>query len=226
MDIREAIKLARGITDFPGVVVPRHELIVNVGDRVNVAEEKVLSGLQDCMADGLKAVALQPIKQFVEKKIGRSVKIHEVHVSEDVPFYGYVEDGENGCSIVKIKAGMNLCWQRFTILKELMHLYSNTCTDAPNVSASLLVKAARASRFVIARDDSVLDDETAAFYIALEVAVPWCLREQFLKLRDLGATHYQIAKAFMAPVPFVSHIIEDDDIHPYAALSHRINQNI
>ena len=226
MDIREAIKLAREITDSPGVIVSRHDLIVAVGDRLNIADEKVLSGLQDKIDGGLQTVAIQSVKRLVEKRIGRRISIHEINVSEDVPFYGYVEDGENDISIVKIKAGMNLCWQRFTILKELMHLYSDTCTDAPNVSSSLLVKTARASRFVIARDDSVLDDETAAFYIALEVSIPWALRKQFLKLRDLGATHYQIAKAFLVPVPFVSHFIDDDAYASYVALSQRLNNNI
>ena len=226
MNIREVIKLAREITDSPGVVVSRHDLVVKVGDRLNVADEKVLAGLQNKINGGLQTVAIQPVKKLVEKRIGRRIIIHEINVPEDVPFYGYVEDGENDISVVKIKAGMNLCWQRFTILKELMHLYSDTCTDAPNVSSSLLVTAARLSRTIVARDDSVLDDETAAFYIALEVAIPWRLRKQFLALRDLGATHYQIAKAFLAPVPFVSHFIDDEAYVSYVALSQRLNQNI
>lgn len=225
MDIREVIKLAREISDSPGVVISRHDLVVGVGDQLNVADESVLAGLDGKIAGGLKTTSIQPIKKLVENKIGRKIKIHEIKVSEEIPFYGYVEDGENG-SIVKIKAGMNLCWKRFTILKELMHLYSDTCTDAPNVSASLLIKAAQDSRSVFARDDSVLDSETAAFYIALEVAIPWCLREQFQRLRDLAATPYQIAKAFMIPVPFVTHFIGEDKFPPYSALSHRLNQNI
>ena len=41
-------------------------LVVAIGDRLNVAGEAVLAGLQDKIDGGLRVVAIQPIKKLVE----------------------------------------------------------------------------------------------------------------------------------------------------------------
>lgn len=224
MDIREVIRTVREIEETTTVIVPRHQLITSIGDRLDVPAEMVLDDLKGKFPDGLKCVAIQPLKSIVESKIGKSITIREIAVTGDIPIYGYVEDYPDR-AMIKVKSGMRPCWLRFTLIKELLHLYSDTCADAPNASADLLAMAARDSRYIVCRDDTTLDEETAAFYMALELAVPWSLREQFMRLRDLGATHYQIAKAFMVPEPFISHFIEGFEGN-YAGLSLRLNRSL
>lgn len=219
------IKIVREIERSPDVIVSRHNLVTALGDRLDVSAESVLNDFRDKFSDGLKCVAVQPVKKIVEDKIGKKITILEIDTAgDDIPIYGYVEEYADN-AVIKVRSGLSLCWLRFTIIKELFHLYSDTCADAPNVPASLLALAARESRYVICKDNSILDAETAAFYMALELAVPWSLREQFLMLRDLGATHYQIAKAFMIPEPFVAHFVEGSEGN-YAGLSNRLNKTI
>lgn len=229
MDIREVIQIAREVTSLPGVVVERKSLTEAIGSRLDLDAEQVLADLSPKFPQGFRSVSVLPkMLDVVSEKIGKPVQVLEMNVSEaDVQLYGYVEEyGDR--AVVKIRQGMNTCWKRFTVLKELMHLYSGTCDESAGMSASLKVMAARRSRDVIAKDNTILGYEEAAFYMALEVLIPWDGgREQLLRLRDLGATHYQIAKVFMLPTPMVSHFLDDDEEKiPYIELSRRLNRNI
>lgn len=230
MDIREVIRNAREVISLPGVVVARHGLAESLGDRLDFEAEQVLANLLPKFSEGFRAVSVLPtLLDIIAQKIGKNLSVREMDVREaDVPLYGYVENFDTE-AIIKIRPGMNTCWKRFTVLKELMHLYSNTCNDsAEGDKASLIVMAARRSRNVIARDNTILGNEEAAFYMALEVLIPWeKSREQLIRLRELGATQYQIAKVYMLPTPMVSHFLEDDEEKaPYIELSRRLNKNI
>ncbi len=228
MDIREVIRNAREVTSLPGVLIERVELIRSLGDRLDINAEQVIDNLCCQFPEGFKVVSVLPtVLDVVAKKIGKPVVIREMDVGEtDIQVYGYIENSEKD-AVIRVRPGMNTCWKRFTVLKELMHLYSNTCDDSIGESASLIAMAARRSRDVVAKDNSILCHEEAAFYMALEILIPWCDgRKQLLRLRDLGATHYQIAKVFMLPTPIVTHFLGDDEETPYIGLSLRLNQNI
>lgn len=228
MDIREVIRNAREVTELSGVLIGRQELVQSLGDRVDADAEQVLADLHPQFPNGFRVVSVLPkILDIVSEKIHKPVSVREMDVGEtDIQLYGYVEDCEKD-AVIRVRPGMNTCWKRFTVLKELMHLYSNTCDDSAGESASLIAMAARRSRDVVAKDNSVLGYEEAAFYMALEVLIPWDGgREQLHKLRELGATHYQIAKVFMLPTPIVTHFLGDDEDMPYISLSMRLNNNI
>lgn len=225
MDIREVVQNARAVTECSGVIVSRAELVGQSGYNVDPNEEGVLSDFAGRFSGEFQAVSVLPtILDLVKDKINKPVIIREMEVS-DSDIYGYVEDYKDQ-AIVKIKPGMNPCWKRFTVVKELMHLYSDTCSESCSASASITINAARRSRDIVAKDNTILGNEEAAFYMALEVLIPWKLRDQLLQLRELGATHYQIAKVFMLPQTLVTHFLEDDDNKPYIDLSRRINNNI
>lgn len=225
MDIREVVQNARAVTECSGVIVSRAELVGQSGYNVDLNEEDVLSDFAGRFKGDFQAVSVLPtILDLVVAKVKKQVFIREEEVS-DSDLYGYVEDYETN-AIIKIKSGMNPCWKRFTVVKELMHLYSGTCDEGCSTTASIIINAARRSRDVIAKDNTVLGNEEAAFYMALEVLIPWKLRDQLLQLRELGATQYQIAKVFMLPQTLVNHFLEDDDNKPYIDLSRRINNNI
>lgn len=226
MDIRDIIKMAREITDRPGVVVPRASFAADHKGRLDQEGEKMLDQFNGKIGDGFSLVAVLPqLHKVVGEKSGKQIVVREApELPEDVNMYGSVEDyGDR--ALISIRPGMNPCWKRFTVTKELMHIYSGTCPNSPTESADLLIKAAQDSRYVIPKDNSVLDEETSAFYLALEVMIPWCLREQFNMMRELGATHYQIAKAFMIPERMVEHFVGMES-ETYAALSRRLNRNI
>lgn len=224
MDIREIIRMARSITDgeHPGLVVSRATIVSSYGSRIDQKAEECLGDLKKKFPKGFRMIQVTPpLLDLASKKIGRLVKIRRVASDDDNPVYGFVEPGDKEM-FVRYRSDLNTCWRRFTVAKELFHLYAGIAEDVGSRGASAITQAAMEARRVFPSDDKQIDDEAAAFYLALEYLVPWCLRDQFNALREAAATTYQIAKIFMIPRPFVEHLCDGG----YAELSNRINRNI
>ena len=162
-----------------------------------------------------------PLLDLASRKTGVSIKVRRIESDDDNPVYGFVEPGEKE-ALVRYRSDLNICWRRFTVAKELFHLYAGIAEDLNTRGSSAITQAAMDARKAIPSDGKQLEDEAAAFYLALEYLVPWCLRDQFDALREAAATTYQIAKVFMIPRPFVEHLCDGG----YAELSNRINRNI
>lgn len=224
MDIRDIIRMARSITDSetPGLVVSRSQIVSSYGSRVDTKSEECISALSSRFPQGFQIVQVTPpLLTLACEKTGRPIKLRRVESEEDNPLYGFVEPGKD-CDIVRYRADLNTCWRRFTVAKELFHLYAGISEDPCPRKADVVTQAAMNARKVVPNDGMQLDDEVAAFYLALEYLVPWRLRDQFLALRDCAATPYQIAKVFMVPLPFIEHMCDGG----YAELSHRLNNNL
>ena len=142
-------------------------------------------------------------------------------------YYGSLDSFESP-PVVYYHADLRPCWRRFTVAKELLHLYSGTAVDNTHVDVNDLILSAQESRSLIPNEATELDDEIVAFYLAIEVMMPWKLREQFNRMRDNGATSLQIAKAFMVPQNIVMHFTSEsfDRSCNYAGLSRRLNMAI
>lgn len=224
MDIRDIIRMARSITDSetPGLVVQRSQVIASYGSRVDAKSEECISSLSSKFPQGFQIVQVTPpLLALVREKTGKPITIRRIESEEDNPMYGFVEPGTNG-AIVRYRADLNTCWRRFTVAKELFHLYADIAEDPRPRGSDAVTQAAMNARRVVPNDGVQLDDEVAAFYLALEYLIPWRLREQFMRLRDCAATPYQIAKVFMVPLPFIEHMCDGE----YAKLSHRLNNNL
>lgn len=224
MDIREIIRIARSVTDseIPGLIVPRSEVVTSYGTRIDMKAEECISDLTEKFPNGFQIVRVTPpLLNLTHEKIGKKVEIRRIESSDDNPLYGFVELGENS-AVIRYRSDLNTCWRRFTVAKELFHLYAGIVEDARFLSSDAVAQMAMDARKVVPNDGKQLDDEVAAFYLALEYLIPWRLREQFDRLRSFAATTYQIAKVFMIPRPFVEHLCEGG----YAELSYRINNNI
>ena len=227
MDIRDVVKTARSVTDRAGFVVPRHQAVLRFADSgvIRIEQEQTLSDLPHALKSGLKIASVTPeLWNAAQERSGLKIYVREVDVDKKLPTYSYV-DVYCDRAVISYGSSMNLCWRRFSVAKELMHIYSGTDKSGGVDHASDIVRAAMDSRQVLEPEGVDLDDETAAFYMALEVMIPWCLRGQLLSLRDAGATSYQIAKAFMVPEPFVTHFVGVPDA-PYADVSRRLNESI
>lgn len=223
MYMHEVIGIAREISDNPRFIVPRTKLIRSYGNDVDVSEEQTLRQLPDpSVLDHFKVAAILPqLRKMAEEKSGYKIKVRNLDVPKRIPVYGYVEVKNDKSAIIRINGGLNHCWKRFTVAKELIHIYANICLDKSLPSASDMILAAQDVRHVIPNESVNLNDETAAFYIALEIMFPWCLRDQYHQLRKQRATVFQIAKAFMLPQYFVSHFC--NDWSPYSELSNKLN---
>lgn len=153
--------------------------------------------------------------------------------------YSYVDNTREKPSVV-YRSDLKLCWLRFAIAKELMHLYSDTAGRAGQSKADSIARTALVARQRVSRSknsfwdvapslDSPLDDETAVIFLTMEVMFAWRLREQFLKLREaterIDTLQYFIAKAFMIPRTFVDHFCQDyRQESNYSAVSYSLNR--
>lgn len=226
MNIRRVIEIARKIADQPGVVVDRKVLLSSAVGSYDLDGEAEL--LELARENGLN-LQLVDIGRGVHHVVRDKTNLAVVYnaANPDTPLrdaiYGYVLT-KRISAIVVYRASLNYCWRRFTVMKELAHLYSETTADSILQAAVAIAFAAKESRQVIPTLDADLDAETAALYIALEVMIPWRLRQQFYALKDAGATCYQIAKAFMVPQTLVNHFMSDwNDKNTYAGLSYQLN---
>ena len=230
MNIRRAIEIAREIADQPNVLVERSGLLSRLDGAYDQAGEDALQELERKLGYPLRIVDVGlGVHQAVKKSNAvQTISYCSAQSSEPLrdAIYGYVLTKGNS-AVVVYRASLNLCWQRFTVVKELAHIYSGTVANSITQGAAAITFAAKESRQIVPTLDTELDAETAAFYIALEIMVPWRLRRQFNDLRGAGATPYQLAKAFMIPQTFVTHFISDwNDRNTYAGLSFLINSKI
>lgn len=229
MKIIDVIRLARELTDRPDATVLRSELVKGLSD-IDTQEEKVLEDFKGMMKSfRLISVSDDILLPTLEKCRLESVAFAEL--SEELKlrnaYYGSLDAFTNPPTVYYHK-DLRPCWRRFTVAKELLHLYSGTATDKAIIDANDLITSAQDSRNLVVNESTELDDEIAGFYLAIEVMIPWRLREQFNKLREARATTLQIAKAFMVPQNIVAHFISDsfDRTSNYAGVSRRLNLSI
>ena len=230
MNIRRAIEIAREIADQPNILVERSVLLSRLTGAYDQAGEDALQELERRLGYPLQVVDVGlGVHQAIKKNSAvQTISYCAAQSAEPLrdAIYGYVLTKGSSATVV-YRASLNLCWQRFTVVKELAHIYSGTVTNSITQGAAAITFAAKDSRQIVPTLDSELDAETAAFYIALEIMIPWRLRRQFNDLRDVGATPYQLAKAFMISQTFASHFISDwNDRNTYAGLSFLVNSKI
>lgn len=114
------------------------------------------------------------------------------------------------------------CWMRFIVVKELMHihesLFDSLTNDHPvsNEKLNFLLMCVRGIHTAIPDMDEDLDNETSAFYLAIEYLLPWVERETIQSLFDVHAQLYvrtstfMSAKAFFVPEYVIMHILQKD----------------
>jgi hypothetical protein len=122
---------------------------------------------------------------------------------------------------VMISGEANMCWQRFAIAKELMHIYTNFYADA-NMEGLVMIGDAIRSRSVLPLSSShLLDAETFCLLTALELMIPWKLREPIVAAkRAERLSDYEIAKKLMIPEAMVSFFFSGD----YESQSYKANR--
>ena len=98
---------------------------------------------------------------------------------------------------IHYSAQSNVCWRRFAICKEAIHLLidNQSChftTDVVSLIDQLVVGG-------VLQPDTPLDSERMAEVAAIELLLPWRLRPDIEAMSKAGATDYQIA--FKCRVP-------------------------
>jgi Zn-dependent peptidase ImmA (M78 family) len=107
-----------------------------------------------------------------------------------------------GLPFIVIGRGMNRCWTRFVIVKELMHLFDESLEKVGNGDefSSLL------NEFTVSEVEPspAMRSETKGFWMALALLCPEELRQDFMKKRQRDEmSNLDIAKELKIPEQFV-----------------------
>jgi len=231
MLFRDVVKSAHSLVSQDNVIVDRGCYVARNLARVDRIGETILEAVSS--STPLKLVAIGPLLKYIgamSPQYSITVQpVREFGPSRGV--YGYVDIRKNSAAIV-YSGALNFCWERFTVTKELMHLYirfsfGDKSIDDVDLGAANVLSDALASRSVTISENAMLSDEAAALYMAFEVLFPWSLRTQYNRMLDLGATNMQIAKAFMIPVNFIEFFRHNESkAESYFQLSERINSDV
>jgi len=99
----------------------------------------------------------------------------------------------------------SLCWNRFTVCKELMYYYlEETATankpEKGDVGKDLISKLSSISgSFCEIKKEDDLDKEQFTFCLAIEVMLPWVWRDEVHDMNEQGFTNKEIATRFKVP---------------------------
>jgi len=237
----DVVKIAREIAFCPNVYVPRNEKLALVPDYIKDADN-VLSAIE-VAGIPLSIVDIEQVRRIAEERSRKLISVFRLPPEEETKLQGgldglikfYQSTFVSG-AIIKVKGG-TCCRRRFVTLKELMHVYIVCVNGDPtfkqNIHAGKLLEEAWESRTKTPNDANMeLDPETAALYMAIEVAIPWHTRDTFdYLLRDMKQQPYQIAKAYMVPQYIIDQVLKENrDVYGehgnYLQFSRHINSKL
>lgn len=153
------------------------------GQKTRVCTKKLLKTVEKCV--------------FTANNKQLDIKAFYVTASgEDV--YSLVMRYKQKADII-INEARTLCWRRFCKAKELCHLFTD-CQETFSANSHDVIEAVLQGRSVnIHRPDEVLNPESFAFYMALEIMVPPSVRTEIKDMESSNKGSFQIAQRLKVP---------------------------
>ena len=114
-----------------------------------------------------------------------------------------------GHHVIVVCRGMNRCWTRFIIVKELMHLLdgAESATDTGEKFDRVLTEIGGST----VKQSAATNAEISAWWKALAVLCPERVRQDLLKEKELGhITDYGVALRLRIPEFYVPHLLSKD----------------
>lgn len=229
MTLQEIVKLASQVAELGNVVVPRDGYVDSLSKRGildQIAEDDVR---QVCSTEyeRFKIVSVNRIAEGVKKLAGlHAIEFQSATAESGLgTVYSFVIQREGANPLIVWNNNIDLCWRRFAVTKELGHLLMLSLNIPQEKEWGRAVEGYKWLNGL--SENTVLDAEASAFLIALELLLPWSLREQLLLLLQSELSHYYIAKVFFLPTYIIDVFLSDNgDGRSYASLSHQINVKI
>lgn len=173
-----------------------------------------LSGGMVIVQPHLKQIAL---RKSIEIGGPSSVLVARTQTVSEGALHSYILFRKT-TAVILLHSSANTCWSRFSIAKELLHIYTGCPHNGESIPDRL--RLAHSSRFNLpAQDNAPIDDETYCFYMALELLLPWSHRMALSDMKASGAPPRVMATCFMIPCQVIDHFFEGG----YAERSFRIN---
>ena len=120
-------------------------------------------------------------------------------------------------AVIIVANDCNVCWTRFTRVKELAHIYAGI-NPKEYSDVDGLLDAARTSMDIPPHNNQAISDENACFYLAMEILLPdqtWPWQKNLRKValnmhKQKPLDYLRIAKRFRIPRDVVRHFFESD----------------
>lgn len=229
MTLQEIVKLASQVAELGNVVVPRDGYVDSLSKRGvldQIAEDDVR---QVCSAEyeRLKIVSVNRIAEGVKKLAGlRAIEFQSATAESGLgTVYSFVIQREGANPLIVWNNNIDLCWRRFAVTKELGHLLMLSLNIPQEKECGRAIDGDKWLKGLT--ENTALDAEASAFLIALELLLPWSLREQLSLLLSSELSPYHIAKVFFLPTYIINTFLFDNgDDESYRSLSNRINEKI
>ena len=169
LSAKDIIRVAKEIFKNDNIIVSRKDLLSTSNSTVpfDLVSEQCLNNIPPPLRDTLRVCdVFCGLKSVVEQAFGRPIKILEVD-ADGAPLYGEVKVYPDG-AVIYYKKGSTACWIRFTVAKELLHLYTKT-TDCRATLSEHLFSEAKTARERIVNSNTILTAEHAAYDIVVEI---------------------------------------------------------
>ncbi len=212
----DAILVARDLlTRYPDISefrLPPHEL----GIESDFAERGI--AVQEPAADGKRSI-LDAVRDDCAKSQGiDSFGITIIPVPSEVAAVVIAEDGRpkggdkvmrsilqryQSHAVIRYVDNLNECWKRFAVCKELSHLIMGDDQGLRAVS----VEQQLAMAYAIGNDakpDLDLSGEQFAWFVAAELMLPRCDRDELHRRKATGESELSIARSYRAPRSIVN----------------------
>lgn len=186
MIYRDAVKCARQIADHPSITTRPNP---HNGD---VISEKSIQAV----ISGMKSV---PILCY---QLRDPFQTHGLNLGNEKIFKVFISEGQSNC------------WKRFTLVKEMLHLFFPSGVRTP---MHRLLADARASRFPNGGGEEI-SMELAALVAAMELLLPWKKRQEIGdRYYNDGQTYNQIAHELLIPWEIVEQFYSKDYNYAYTS---------
>jgi hypothetical protein len=140
------------------------------------------------------------VKRAMEVEAGDHFTLHiDVSIEPISPPVNSIlmTDIEGAAAYVLYCPNLNDCRKRFSIIKELCHLYIDPHFERKTVTTEKQLLEAVEGLDLSAVYN--IKPEQAALVLAIELSLPWTHREGIHSMKADGETNYDIAKKFMIP---------------------------
>lgn len=136
-------------------------------------------------------------------------------VDESDPI-GMCELLDNGGARISYSNNINLCWKRFVVVKELVHLilrkvdYDNYSLDTRELLSSVCNAESASMIGVYNINTPRGSNELVAWFFACQLLVPWFKHQEII---DSSESNYALAERYRSPLMLIEWIKDETEIH-------------
>lgn len=149
------------------------------------------------------------IESRIENQIGKNYKINLVCKNWIANQLSGMLFRYSDHTDIFYSAHLNVCWSRLVVCKELSHLILDS-GDRHFTRDPVALVQGLVTQVVSIKPEYDLISENVAMYSAIELLLPWHLRDDMISMMKSGKSDYDIAVALRAPENIVNLMLKSN----------------